>query len=133
MADALRLLEGVRGEIPVKVMDLVSMGPARLEFADLFTQEHARLLRIEALLELGRATEARRWVENGFFRIGGNAVLTPTLRRLEGDVYDALGDAPRARERYERFLVLWAGADPPLQPHAEAVRARVEALGRQDP
>jgi tetratricopeptide (TPR) repeat protein len=132
-ADALADLEGVSGQIPVKVMDLASTGPARIEYADLFTQEHARLLRIEALRAMGRAEEARRWADNGFFRIGGNAVLAPTLRKIRGEVYDDLGDAPRAVEHYERFLKLWEGADPRLQSHSDGARGRLEALGPEVP
>jgi tetratricopeptide (TPR) repeat protein len=127
-AAALRLLDRIRAQIPVKVMDLSSPGAARLEFADLFTQEHARLLRVQALERLERFEEARRWIENGFFRIGGNPLLAPTLILLEAQVREGLSDTTAAIERYDHFIALWEGADPDLQRSVEHARARRDAL-----
>lgn len=127
--EVLELLDAIRAQIPVPVMDHNSAGGARLEFSDLFTLEHARLSRIRALIELGRMEEARRWLENGFFRIGGNPLLAPTLQLLRGRVYEALGEVAEARRGYASFLEVWEGTGPRLGRHAEEARARLAVLG----
>jgi tetratricopeptide (TPR) repeat protein len=50
-----------------------------------------------------------------------------THRRL-GELYEARGAAPKAIEQYNRFVELWAEADPDLQPQVAEVRKRLERL-----
>jgi tetratricopeptide (TPR) repeat protein len=50
------------------------------------------------------------------------------LWRLLGDVSETLGRTDDAIRAYERFLALWADADPELQPQVIEVRARVDRL-----
>jgi hypothetical protein len=43
-------------------------------------------------------------------------------------LYEARGTAPKAIEQYNRFVELWAEADPDLQPQVAEVRKRLERL-----
>jgi tetratricopeptide (TPR) repeat protein len=45
-----------------------------------------------------------------------------------GQLYEAKGDAPKAAEHYQRFVTLWAGADPELQPRVVAAKERLKKL-----
>jgi len=53
--------------------------------------------------------------------------LPPSLRRL-GELYEARGDRAKALEYYGRFVDLWKGADPELQPVVRDMRARAARL-----
>ena len=53
--------------------------------------------------------------------------LARASRRL-GEMYEERGSPGEAVPHYERFVELWADADPILQPQVAAVRARLEAL-----
>ena len=53
--------------------------------------------------------------------------LPASLRRL-GELYERRGDRAKAREYYGRFVDLWKGADPGLQPIVRDVRARMARL-----
>jgi hypothetical protein len=61
----------------------------------------------------------------GTMDVGWGLSSLSQLRR--GRSYEALGDTTAARQYYERFIELWNGADPELQPLV--VEAR-EAFGR---
>jgi len=52
------------------------------------------------------------------------------LRRL-GELYEARGDRERAREYYGRFVDLWKGADPELQPQVRDIKRRIGELTRE--
>jgi eukaryotic-like serine/threonine-protein kinase len=52
----------------------------------------------------------------------------PSVHRWLGEIYEAKGDAKRAIENYNRFVELWANADPELQPQVREVRTRLERL-----
>ena len=63
------------------------------------------------------------------------AYLAPLhLRRAE--IYDRLGDRATAMQEYERFLHLWAGCEPELEPVVKNARDRLarlaDALGSGD-
>jgi tetratricopeptide (TPR) repeat protein len=64
------------------------------------------------------------------FRLKADALqLAPMLRRV-GEIYEARGDRVRAAQVYQRFVALWRGADPELQPHVAEVRHRlIEVAG----
>jgi tetratricopeptide (TPR) repeat protein/predicted Ser/Thr protein kinase len=53
-------------------------------------------------------------------------IYTRNLYRL-GQIHEKLGDKPKARENYEKFLALWKDADPGLAEVADA-RTRLAAL-----
>ena len=53
--------------------------------------------------------------------------LGPSLKRL-GELYEAKGDRDNAIKQYTRFVELWKGADPELQPQVAAVRDRLRKL-----
>jgi tetratricopeptide (TPR) repeat protein len=53
--------------------------------------------------------------------------LPRAYQRL-GELYEARGDRDRAVAWYGRFVDLWAGADPALQPVVRDVRARIQRL-----
>jgi tetratricopeptide (TPR) repeat protein len=59
--------------------------------------------------------------------IGDAWGLAPSLKRL-GELYEARGDRQRALDYYGRFVELWKGADPELQPAVREVRARMAVL-----
>jgi hypothetical protein len=94
--------------------------------------------RIEARLldEAGRADSAvayyeRYLVEPWNYRIWNDASwLAPTHERL-GQLYDERGDLESAALHFARFVELWEGADPELQPRVQAARARLEAILRE--
>jgi TolB-like protein/tetratricopeptide (TPR) repeat protein len=125
---ALAHLDSITGQVPREVMDAVAAGPSRHEVADILTQEHARYLRVHVLLRTGRADEALRWADNGFFRIGGNPLFTPALDLLRAEAHEAAGAAQRAREYYAAYLEATAGADEDMRARPEQARARLEAL-----
>jgi hypothetical protein len=49
-----------------------------------------------------------------------------------GEVYEARGDAARAAAHDQRFIALWANADPALQPRVAQARVRLVALGAHE-
>jgi tetratricopeptide (TPR) repeat protein len=114
---ALKILEPVKGEMPPELL----ANP-------LFSEEWARYLRAELLLQLGRDPEALRWYRNGFQGTPGEVVyLAPTHLR-QAEVYERLGDRQQAVEHYGRFIRLWKGCDPELRPSVERARARLANL-----
>src|SRR5213080_845715 len=56
--------------------------------------------------------------------------LAPTFKRL-GELYEARSDRGKALEYYGRFVDLWKGADPELQPVVRDVRARMARLASE--
>jgi serine/threonine-protein kinase len=58
--------------------------------------------------------------------------LARSYRRL-GELYEARGDRAKAVEWYGRFVDLWEGADPALQPIVQDVRGRVQRLVGERP
>jgi len=49
-----------------------------------------------------------------------------------GELYEARGDVARAAAHDQRFIALWANADPDLQPRVAQVRQRLSALGAHE-
>jgi tetratricopeptide (TPR) repeat protein len=123
-ADALTLLRPANGEVP---LELVFVKP----FVNVseFTQEHARYLRAEALLSLGRNEEARRWLETSFQGSPSELVyLAPTHFRL-GQIHERQGDRARASVHYQRFVRLWRDSDPVLQSRVKEAEAALNRAG----
>ena len=57
---------------------------------------------------------------------------TRVWRRL-GELYEAKGDRAKAAAYYEKFVRMWANADPDLQPQVSELRARLARLGDTEP
>jgi serine/threonine-protein kinase len=70
-----------------------------------------------------------RYLESTWnFRLYPDALhLAPMLRRA-GEIYEAKGDRIRAAQVYQRFVTLWRGADPSLQPQVAEVRRRLSEV-----
>ena len=58
--------------------------------------------------------------------------LGPSLKRL-GELYEAKGDRDNAAKHYDRFVELWKGADPELQPALQEVQGRLAKLRSAEP
>jgi eukaryotic-like serine/threonine-protein kinase len=58
--------------------------------------------------------------------------LAGAYKRL-GELHEARGDRKQAVEWYGRFVDLWTGADPTLQPVVQDVRARIQRLVGERP
>ena len=56
-----------------------------------------------------------------------NVNLFQVLRRL-GELYEQAGNRQKAVEYYDRFVDLWANAEPALQPQIDQVRERLANL-----
>lgn len=120
---ALAHLDSIRARVPMEIVDAVAAGPGRSEIADVLTLDHARFLRIRTLLHMDRAGEAMRWIDNGFFRIGGNPLFGPELHLARAEALVAMGEADRARASYGRYLEITSHADPDLRSTPDNVRA----------
>jgi tetratricopeptide (TPR) repeat protein len=123
-AEALTSLQAANGEVP---LELVMVRP----FVNVreYTQEHARYLRAEALLALGRKEEARRWLETSFQGSPSELVyLAPAHFRL-GRIEEDRADRARAIAHYRSVIKLWRESDPPLQVHVKAAQAALQRLG----
>ncbi len=116
-AEALQLLESVRGDVPAPLL--------RSPF---YAEEPARYLRAELLQQLGRDREALDWLRFGFADTPAEVVyLAPAHLRL-GEIYERLGERSRAAEHYERFVSLWRHCDPELEPVVSDARSRLARL-----
>jgi tetratricopeptide (TPR) repeat protein len=119
-AEVLTLLVPVNGEVP---LELVSVRP----FVNTreFTQEHARYLRAEALLALGRNDEARRWLEYGFQGSPWElAYLAPVHDRL-ARILASSGDRQGSATHLKAFAKLWRDSDAP---QLARVRAALDSV-----
>jgi tetratricopeptide (TPR) repeat protein len=63
----------------------------------------------------------------GFMNGLHSVYLAGTHKRL-GELYEQRGNVPKAIEHYDRFIALWRGADPELQPRVAEVRRRLALL-----
>jgi tetratricopeptide (TPR) repeat protein len=81
------------------------------------------------LQRLGRYDEALRWYRSlAQSSIYDLIYLAPShLRR--GEIRDEMGDPDQAAEHYRRFIELWKGCDPELQPMVAEARARLAMNG----
>lgn len=117
VAEALRLLEPVRGEVPAPLLR-----------APFYAEEPARYLRAELLQRLGRDREALDWLRYGFADTPTElAYLAPSQLR-QGEIHERLGERDKAVEHYQRFLGLWEHSDPALQPLVTETRSRLARL-----
>ena len=78
------------------------------------------------MLERAVTTNAFRDESDDAFRFG------PALKKL-GEMYEARGEKEKARDYYQRFVDLWRAADPVFQPQVTEAKARLAALGGDQP
>ena len=92
----------------------------------------------EAWDRLGQADSARVTLERAVTTIAYRdeyydaAFYAPALKRL-GELYEAKGDLPKAREYYQKFVDRWRKADLQFQPQVTEAKARLAALGGDQP
>jgi tetratricopeptide (TPR) repeat protein len=123
--EALQMLAVANGEVPLELVYLRPFVNSRP-----YTQEHARYLRTEALLALGRDEEAQRWLETGFLGSPAEfAYLAPTHLRL-ARVAEKRGDRRVAAEHLRSFTKLWRESDEPLHATVKEAEARLRQLER---
>ncbi len=116
-ADALKLLEVVRGELPAPLL--------RVSY---FAEEPARYLRAEVLQRLGRDAEALDWLRYGFADTPTELAYLGPIHLAQGEIYERLSEREQAARHYQRFLQLWEHSDPALQPVVQDVRSRLARL-----
>jgi tetratricopeptide (TPR) repeat protein len=116
-ADALKLLEPVKGEVPPELIT-----------TPFFSQEGSRYLRAEALYQLGRDQDALRWFTHAFEGTPNELVYLAPSHLRQAELYERLGDRKQAVEHYSRFIQLWNSCDPELRPRVTEARARLASL-----
>lgn len=116
-AEALTLLENVRGEVPLELSGNASFG-----------EDYGRFLRAEALLATGNDGEALRWLENGFDATPDEWIFRAQVALRLGDVYERRGERQKAVDAYSRFIQLWKRCDARLRPAVDEARARLARL-----
>jgi hypothetical protein len=119
-AEALALLDGIGGQVPFEQI--------RLPY---FSHEHARYLRSQLLHQAGRDSEALRLVEVAFVGTASELHYRAPSHLLRAEIHQRLGDRAAAAEQYSRFVALWRGCDPALQPLVEDARAELAAMAAE--
>jgi len=109
-ADGLASLESIRSEIPLELVNVPLYATVRE-----YTLEHARYLRATLLHQLGRETEALRWLETSFQGAPNEFAYLAPAHMLRGEISEALNDRAKANEHYRRFIDLWKNCDPELR------------------
>ena len=120
-ADAVRLLEPVRGQVP---LDVLPGGNVPRLGDHILSQEHARFVRADALVQLGQSDEATRWLTHSFVLAPGEFMYRAPVELRLAQIHDRT-DRVRAAAHYQRFVSLWQRADAALQPLVTDVRRRL--------
>jgi tetratricopeptide (TPR) repeat protein len=116
-ADALKILDPVKGEVPPELV----ANP-------FFAQEQARYLRAELLYQLGRDQDALRWYSNGFQGTPNELAYQAPTHLRQAELYEKLGNRQQAVDHYSRFIRLWKGCDAELRPSVDRAKARLTSL-----
>ena len=122
-AEALALLDSVRGEVPLELVQTKVFATVRE-----FGQEHARYLRAEALMALRRHDEALRWYGTSFQGSPAELVYLAPMHLREAQVFEGRGEGEKAATHYRRFLGLWREPDPSLGAVVTEARSRLDRL-----
>ena len=119
-AEALALLDGVKGEVPFELI--------RLPY---FSEEHARYLRSLLLRQSGRDAEALRLAEVAFIGTPNEMHYRAPAHLLRAEIQQRLRNRPAAAEEYSRFVALWRACDPALRPVVEGAKAELAAMAAE--
>src|SRR5207237_2031904 len=92
-----------------------------------FNHAHERYMRAELLRASGRGADAVGWYESLGEGRQDMLFLVPSQLRL-GNIFEAAGDASRARIAYANVARLWLDADPELRPLVAEATAGLERL-----
>lgn len=120
-AAVLTQLDAIRPDVPLELVSLPAFATVRE-----YGMEHARWLRAAALTSLGRAAEARRWLEFGFLGAPNEVVFSSPANGLLAEAAARAGDQTAAARHLDRMAVLWSEADLPLQQGVAETRRRVQ-------
>ena len=97
-ADAVRLLEPVRGEVP---LDVLPGGNVPRLGDHILSQEHARFIRADALMQLGETEEALRWLTHSFVLAPGEFMYRAPVELRLAQIHDRAGrDVAAQSERH---------------------------------
>jgi serine/threonine-protein kinase len=97
--------------------------------ASVFVSEaYDRYFRAELLQRLARTDEALGWYGSIAERAAYELVYLAPSHRRQAEIYVLRGQRDSAAVHYRRFIELWSGADPELQPAVSEARRRVEEL-----
>jgi tetratricopeptide (TPR) repeat protein len=116
-------LQTVTGEVPLELVSVPPFAPVRV-----FTQEHARHLRVIVLTAQQEYAEALRWIDASFQRSPSEIVYAAPMHLQRAEIYERLGEREKAAEHYRRFVTLWRDCDPALRPRVEEAKARLARL-----
>lgn len=119
-AEALALLNGIDGQVPFELI--------RLPY---FSHEHARYLRSLLLHQAGRDSEALQLIRVAFVGTPSELHYRAPSHLLRAEIHQRLGDRGAAAEQYSRFVALWRGCDPALQPLVEDAKAELATMAAE--
>ncbi len=119
-AEALALLDGVKGEVPFELI--------RLPY---FSEEHARYLRSLLLHQAGRDTEALQLAEVAFTGTPNELHYRAPVHLLRAEIQQRLRNRAAAAAEYSRFVALWRDCDPALRPVVEGARSELAAMAAE--
>ena len=122
-AEALQLLAPATGAVPLELVYVKPFVNARE-----YTQEHARYLRAEALLAMGRNDEARRWYENSFQGSPSEVAYLAPMHAGLAWILERAGLRTQAVAHMRKFVALWLDGDPAVQPRVAEARASLKRL-----
>ncbi|MFI5279028.1 MAG: BTAD domain-containing putative transcriptional regulator [Gemmatimonadales bacterium] len=89
---------------------------------------HERFLMGDLLVAQGRDSAALTWYES--VPAGYDYPWLAPAHFRQGQIYERLGNAERARFHYGRVVRMWSTADPEFQPIVAQARAALARLGR---
>ena len=119
-AEALTLLERVKGDVPLELVYLKVFATVRE-----FGQEHARYLRAEALMQLRRYDEALRWYQTSFQGSPAELVYLAPGHLRQAQIFEERAEREKAATHYRRFVALWGNSDAPLASVVSDARDRL--------
>ena len=97
-------------------------------FSTFHSHAFARWVRASALEDAGRGAEADRWYATMVWTSPYEIIYRAPAELARGRIAEAAGDRAGAVRHYERFVELWSGADPALQPRVAEARQAIARL-----
>jgi tetratricopeptide (TPR) repeat protein len=94
------------------------------------SEAYDRYFRAELLERLGRQDEALGWYGSIAERAAYELVYLAPAHRRQAEIYERRGQRELAAPHYRRFIELWNGADPELQPAVAKARSRLAEVER---